>query len=46
MINCKGFKSIFFVRCVDSIMLLSENCRELSFQAKSINLCSADYAKK
>ena len=37
---------INFLRCfVDSSMLLFENCRELTFQAKSANLCSANYTK-
>ena len=31
--------------CVDSSMLLFENSRELSFQSKSVNLCSANYVK-
>ena len=31
--------------CADSSMLLFENSRELSFQAKPANLCSANYAK-
>ena len=34
------------VCCVDSSMLLFENCRELSFQTKSANSCSANYAKQ
>ena len=37
---------INFLGCfVDSSMFLFENCRELTFQAKPANLCSANYAK-
>ena len=45
MINYVKSKSIFVICCVDSSMLLFENCRELSFQAKSANLCFANHAK-
>ena len=35
----------FVVFCVNSSMLLFDSCRELTFQAKSVNLCSWNYAK-
>ena len=36
---------MFLISCADPSMLLFENCKELTFQAKSTNFSAANYAK-